>query len=111
MKVRVWDVKPFSNVPQRQLQLLQGAPHSIDKNLLRCCWSPDGTQCAAGAGDCTVVIWDVKSGRILYKLPGHRGTVNDVSWHPTEPIGKTSLMLFVFTLSDVIEMIVITIIL
>ena len=86
--VRVWDVKPFSAVAGRLVQVLQGAPHGVDKNLLRPCWSTDGTQCASGAADRTVVVWDAKSGKILYKLPGHRGTVNEVDWHPKEPIGK-----------------------
>lgn len=31
-------------------------------------------------------IWDVTSRRILYKLPGHNGSVNDVDFHPNETI-------------------------
>ena len=33
-----------------------------------------------------VYVWDAVSRRILYKLPGHRGSVNDVDFHPKEPI-------------------------
>lgn len=33
-----------------------------------------------------MVIWDAKSGRLDWKLPGHVGSVNDVSFSPTEPI-------------------------
>lgn len=35
-----------------------------------------------------VYIWDTTSRRILYKLPGHAGSVNEVAFHPEEPIGK-----------------------
>lgn len=31
-------------------------------------------------------LWDTTSRRILYKLPGHNGSVNDVDFHPKEPI-------------------------
>lgn len=78
--------------------MLQGAPHALDKNLIKPCWSPDGTRCASGAGDRTVVIWDAQSAKILYKLPGHRGTVNEVTWHPHEPIiasGSTDRLIYV----------------
>lgn len=40
-----------------------------------------------------VYIWDTTSRRILYKLPGHAGSVNEVSFHPEEPIGKNILFL------------------
>ena len=33
-----------------------------------------------------VYVWDTVSRRILYKLPGHKGTVNGVHFHPKEPI-------------------------
>lgn len=35
-----------------------------------------------------VYIWDTTSRRILYKLPGHLGSVNDVDFHKLEPISK-----------------------
>lgn len=35
-----------------------------------------------------VYIWDTTSRRIVYKLPGHAGSVNEVVFHPEEPIGK-----------------------
>ena len=33
-----------------------------------------------------VNIWDAASRKLLYKLPGHNGSVNDATFHPTEPI-------------------------
>jgi len=58
------------------------------KNLLRCAWSPDGSKVSAGSADRYVYIWDANTRRILYKLPGHNGSVNDVDFHPKEPISK-----------------------
>lgn len=31
-------------------------------------------------------IWDVNTRRLMYKLPGHLGSVNDVVFHPKEAI-------------------------
>ncbi len=41
---------------------------------------------ASGSADRFVYIWDVASARLLYKLPGHAGAVNEVNFHPTEPV-------------------------
>ncbi|KAI8368956.1 WD40-repeat-containing domain protein [Blakeslea trispora] len=83
--VRMWDIKPFAPT-DRCLKIFEGAPHGYEKNLIRPCWSTDGTQLACGSADRTVVIWQTESRKILYKLPGHKGCVNDVDWHPKEPI-------------------------
>ncbi|KAI8974749.1 WD domain protein [Pilobolus umbonatus] len=83
--VRLWDVKPFAPT-ERCLKVFEGAPHGFEKNLIRPCWSTDGSQIACGSADRTVVIWQVDTRKILYKLPGHKGCVNDVDWHPKEPI-------------------------
>ena len=42
---------------------------------------------SAGSSDRLVYIWDTTSRRPIYKLPGHAGSVNEVDFHPTEPIG------------------------
>lgn len=59
--------------------------------LLRCAWSFDGRKVTGGSSDRFVYIWDTTSRHILYKLPGHNGSVNSVEFHPKEPIGKTIL--------------------
>ena len=33
-----------------------------------------------------VYVWDVHSCKMQYKLPGHTGSVNEVVFHPKEPI-------------------------
>lgn len=86
--VRIWDVKPFSATGNRLLKTFEGAPHGFEKNLIRPAWSKDGSMIGVGAGDRTMVIWDAMTRKILYKLPGHKGCVNDVDFHPREPIGK-----------------------
>ena len=59
------------------------------QNLLHCAWSPDGEMVSAGSADRFVYIWDTNSRKIMYKLPGHLGSVNDVDFHKVEPIGKS----------------------
>jgi len=81
----IWDIRPFA--PQeRCIKTLTGHQHNFEKNLLRCSWSPDGTKVAAGSADRFVYIWEVAYRRILYKLPGHLGSVNEVVFHPNEPV-------------------------
>jgi len=83
--VRSWDVRPF--VPSgRAVNVYEGSVHDFQKNLLRCSWSPDSTKISGGSADRFVCVWDVASRRLLYKLPGHSGSVNQVEFHPKEPI-------------------------
>ncbi|OJD12652.1 hypothetical protein AJ78_06791 [Emergomyces pasteurianus Ep9510] len=84
--VRTWDIRPFAPA-DRHIKTYDGAPIGLEKNLIRASWNPTGERIAAGSGDRSVVVWDVKSGKLLYKLPGHKGTVNDVRFSPgDEPI-------------------------
>ncbi|KAF8513863.1 WD40-repeat-containing domain protein [Gautieria morchelliformis] len=84
----IHDVRPFSPLPTRVHRVLQGAPAGFENTLLRGAWSKDdgGNRVALGGADRTVCIWEVESGKILYKLPGHKGTVSCVDFHPKEPI-------------------------
>ncbi|CRL07516.1 CLUMA_CG020481, isoform A [Clunio marinus] len=83
--LRIWDIRPFC--PQDRCKaVLQGHSHNFEKNLLRCAWSKDGTLVSAGSADRFMYIWDVNSKKIAFKLPGHCGSVNDVDFHPKEPI-------------------------
>lgn len=82
--VRIWDIKPFSQ--NRLVKQFEGATHGNEKQLIRCAWSPDGARVVAGGGDRSVNVWDVVTRRLLYKLPGHKGAVIDVDFHPKEPI-------------------------
>lgn len=84
--IRLWDVRPYCKTPTRMLRLLKGHEHSFEKTLIRVAWTPDGRRIGSGSADQYVYCWEAKSGRILYKLPGHKGSVNDVDFHPIEPI-------------------------
>ncbi|KAF1808210.1 WD repeat-containing protein [Eremomyces bilateralis CBS 781.70] len=81
--VRTWDIRPFAPA-NRQVKMYDGAPTGMDKNLFRASWDKEGKRIVAGGGDRTVVVWDVGTGKLLYKLPGHKGAVNDVRFSPSE---------------------------
>lgn len=82
--LRIWDMRPYAP-NERCVTKLSGHLHSSEKNLLKCDWSPDGSLVSAGSGDQLVCIWDVSSKKMVYKLPGHNSTVNEVVFHPKKP--------------------------
>jgi len=83
--VRIFDAQPYCP-EDRNVKIFTGAQHNFEKSMLRCSWSPDDKKVASGSCDHNMYIWNVDSRRLLYKLPGHSGSVNDVDFHPTEPI-------------------------
>ncbi|KAH8808079.1 WD repeat-containing protein-like protein [Xylogone sp. PMI_703] len=84
--VRTWDIRPFAPT-ERHIRTFDGAPAGMEKNLIRASWNPDGKKIAAGAGDGTAVVWSSETGKLLYKLPGHKGTVNCAEFSPaSDPI-------------------------
>lgn len=83
--LRSWDVRPYAPA-DRCVRVFTGHQHGFEKNLLRCDWSRDGAHVAAGSADRMVYIWEVGTGAIKYILPGHSGSVNEVIFHPQEPI-------------------------
>ena len=74
---KTWDIRPFAPV-DRHMKSYVGAPAGMEKNLIRASWDAKGGKIASGSGDGTAVVWDTQSAKMLYKLPGHKGTVNDV---------------------------------
>ncbi|XP_078432790.1 transducin/WD40 repeat-like superfamily protein [Wolffia australiana] len=83
--LRIWDMRPYAP-ENRCVKIFSGHQHNFEKNLLRCGWSPDGSKVTAGSADRMVYVWDTTSRRILYKLPGHTGSVNETAFHPAEPV-------------------------
>lgn len=79
--VMMWDVKPYCQSESRILRCFLGATHNFEKNLLKCCWSNDGSLVSAGSADRTVNIWDPQSGELKHRLGGHKGSVNETSIH------------------------------
>lgn len=82
---RVFDVRPYA-AGERCTRVLSGHAHNFEKLLLRCAWSPDGGLAAAGSSDRNLYVWDEAAGELVYRLPGHKGSVNAVAFHPFEPI-------------------------
>lgn len=91
--VRTWDVRPFAP-ENRQIRVFDGAQAGLEKNLIRACWDAEGRRVAAGGGDGTVTVWESKGGKLMHKLPGHKGTVNDVRISPDGSMGESSLVYF-----------------
>jgi len=89
---RTWDIRPFA--PQERLvRTFDGAIAGIEKNLFKAGWSPDGKSIIAGGGDGSVTVWESASGKMLYKAPGHKGSVNDVGFSPVEDnVGMFSVL-------------------
>ncbi|WZN63238.1 U5 small nuclear ribonucleoprotein [Chloropicon roscoffensis] len=83
--LRIWDVRPFAP-KERCTRVLSGHAHNFEMNLLKCAWSADDQRVTCGSSDCFVNIWDVQTGGLLYKLPGHQGSVNEAVFHPREKI-------------------------
>lgn len=69
-QVIIHDVRPFSPSPSRIHRILQGSPAGFENTLLRGAWSKDdgGGRVAVGGADRMVCIWDVESGKVLYKV-------------------------------------------
>lgn len=84
--LRSWDIRPFTTSRSREVGVFVGHQHDFTKQLLRCAWSPDGNKVTCGSSDCFVNVWDVRTRSLLYKLPGHKGSVNEVCFHPADPI-------------------------
>lgn len=81
--VRTWNVLPFAKA-ERRIRTFDGAPTGQERNLLKASWDSKGEKIAAGSGDGSVAIWDSRTGKLLNKLPGHRGAVNDVRFSPQD---------------------------
>jgi Prp8 binding protein len=91
--VRTWDIRPFAPT-DRHVQTFDGAQAGIEKNLIRASWDADGKRIAAGSADGTAIVWSNDTGKLLYKLPGHKGTVNAAELSPgREPISKSPTIL------------------
>jgi Prp8 binding protein len=99
-----WDIRNFvvKGKNNRHVKTFVGHKHNAEKGLLKCQWSTDGKMVTAGSADKMVHIWDEFSTEELYLLPGHRGCVNTVAFHPVENIiasGASDKQIYVGELS------------
>mmetsp|Transcript_3673 Transcript_3673/g.4892 ORF Transcript_3673/g.4892 Transcript_3673/m.4892 type:complete len:342 (+) Transcript_3673:26-1051(+) len=100
--LKMWDIQPFAQGSKRQIKEFVGHKHNAERGLLKCSWSPDGKMVTAGSADKMVHVWDEFSTQELYLLPGHKGCVNTVVFHPTENViasGASDKHIFVGELS------------
>lgn len=79
-----WDIQPFP-CDNKLLFRLKGPRYNIDYNLIKLRFNNENLL-ACGSGDSYVYIYDYKQKVLKNSLPGHQGTVNDVAFHPIEPI-------------------------
>ncbi|KAI8964319.1 WD40 repeat-like protein [Daldinia sp. FL1419] len=80
---KTWDIRPFAPT-ERHIRTFDGAQVGVEKNLTKASWDKLGKKIAVGAGDGTVLIWSNDTGKLLYKLPGHKGAVNCAEFTPGE---------------------------
>ncbi|KAH7030716.1 WD repeat-containing protein [Microdochium trichocladiopsis] len=80
---KTWDIRPFAPT-ERLIRTFDGAQMGIEQNLIRASWDRSGKNIAVGAGDGSVVIWSSDNGKLQYKLPGHKGTVNCAEFAPND---------------------------
>jgi Prp8 binding protein len=86
---RTWDIRPFAPT-ERNIRTFDGANVGLEKNLVKGSWDTAGKKIAVGSGDGSVIIWSSDTGKLSYKLPGHKGTVNCAEFAPgTEPISES----------------------
>lgn len=81
--LRMWDTRAFVE-GEREVKRFVGHSHNYEKALLRCAFNSDGSYVSAGSADSCVYVWDTTSGKLKYKLPGHKGVVTDTKFSPTE---------------------------
>lgn len=94
--LRTWDARlacpaatesdPAANGPLRALGQYAGHSHDAAWQLMRCAFSADDSKISTGSSDGFVYVWDTVTFELRYKLPGHKAHVNEVAFHPSQPI-------------------------
>lgn len=74
--VRIWDVRNDVANNKRLKKTLSGHVQGNEKSLIRGGWSNDGLYVCCGSVDKCVYIWDTTTKKIVQRLGGHSGTVN-----------------------------------
>lgn len=88
--LRIWNIMPFCSEIERCSKVIDTPTTNLEKNLIRCCWSPDDELVAVGSSDKNVYFFSVKDGELIKILGGHEGTVNDVDFNSTGRIIASS---------------------
>ncbi|KAF3927668.1 Beta-TrCP [Orbilia brochopaga] len=60
--------------------------HKQGKFVIKSCFGgADENFVVSGSEDCMIYVWHKENGMLMESLPGHDGTVNCVTWNPTNP--------------------------
>jgi WD40 repeat protein len=97
LAIQLWDV--MATRPQQQFQLRTSDVYSV-------ALSPDGKAVAVGSEDATVSLLEVRTGKALGKLPGHKSRVRSVAFSPdgkTLATGGDDLSVFLWNVADLGE--------
>lgn len=76
--VKIWDIRSSTPSNQRYSKSLTGHLQGNEKGLIKGSWSHDSLYISCGSVDRCVYIWDTNTRKIVQKLGGHTGTVNQV---------------------------------
>lgn len=71
---RCWDIKN-----NKEIATFQDGHKDI---VLTMAMSKDKTLCLTGSKDCTAILWDVKTGKILHRLVDHKSWIRSVCFSP-----------------------------
>eukprot|EP01084_Bolivina_argentea_P143543 252014_1 len=74
------------NSQNRLIRIVKGIQHNHERLLIKSNFAKNDTKICSGSSDRMAYIFDVETGKMEYKLPGHKGSVNEVDYHPKEPI-------------------------
>ena len=86
-RVHKFDLKPFREDPTNRVeQSFKGVASDFEKRSIRCAIDHTSRFIASGSACSSAFVFDSKTSKIKYKLPGHRGSVTSVAFHPTQPI-------------------------
>lgn len=81
--INTFNAKPFVSVSRASPYIYEGGTSGL--RLTRTCFTNDDTNIVSGS-DNDVVVWDVKSRRLVNKFQGHNSHVLDIQCHPSHRI-------------------------